>query len=738
MAEALRLPDDVVRLRGEVGKQEPGAETIVLSVENMRCGGCMSSIERTLRALPGVNHVRANLTAKRVSVAIEAGRLSTDAIVEALAQAGYTAAPLRDDTVSPDAAYLDDLLRRLAVAGFGSANIMLLSVAVWAGIASDMDKSLQTLFHWLSALIALPVIAYSGMPFFGSALTALSARRLNMDVPISLGILLATAMSVFQTLRGTEQVYFDAAVMLTFFLLIGRFLDERMRTTARGAAQNLMAFKALTASVIGRDGTLSRMDGRLVEAGMRILVPRGERIPVDAEIDRGCADIDESLITGEMAPRAVGPGDVVHAGTLNLSASIEVVARSSSDTSLLAEIARLMEAAEQNRGLYRRLADRAAQTYAPVVHLLGVSTFAGWMIAGAPWEQALTYAIAVLIITCPCALALAVPAVQVAATSRLFDSGIIIKAPDALERLAMVDTIVLDKTGTLTTGTMRLINGTGASDEVLAKAAGLAANSRHPYARAIVEEAKRRGIGLRPADGVEEIAGAGLRRHGARGVMQLGSSTWVGGVDAPGLWFRDEDGSTTAFSFTDSLRPDAQETLERLRRSGYGLEILSGDRRDAVGKVAGELGVSTWKGEVKPDEKLFHIEALRGQGREVLMVGDGLNDAPALAAGRASLSPASATDIAQTAADGVMQGERLSPVAETLAVARAAQALALQNFAISIAYNIVCVPLAVAGYVTPLIAALAMSASSIAVTANAVRLRVMRFDGEGSRSGGAS
>ena len=283
-----------------------------------------------------------------------------------------------------------------------------------------MPASLQTLFHWLSALIAVPAIAYAGQPFFKSARQALVARRLNMDVPISLGVLLATAMSLYQTARGSEQVYFDAAVTLLFFLLIGRALDQSVRARASSAAENLLGRRATAASVIATDGSLMRHAVAAIVPGMRILVAAGEQIPVDGRLLRASASIDESIITGESRPRAAEAGDVVHAGTIAFTGPLEIEAIAVADNSLLTEIARLMQTAEQARGRYVRLADRAARLYAPAVHILGAGTFIGWMLVGTGWEPALTAAIAVLIITCPCALALAVPAVQVVAASRLF------------------------------------------------------------------------------------------------------------------------------------------------------------------------------------------------------------------------------------------------------------------------------------------------------------------------------
>ena len=608
---------------------------------------------------------------------------------------------------------------------------MLLSVSVWAGPASAMDSSAATLFHWLSALIGLPALGYAAQHFFASAYAALRSRRLNMDVPISLGITLATAMSLFQTMRGTDQVYFDAAVTLVFFLLIGRTLDERMRVKSRGAAENLMSLKAVAATVIGQDGVARQIQARNVVPGMRMIAAAGERIAADGIITSGRSEIDESLITGETLPRIVQAGDRVHAGTVNGAGTLQIEATSTDENTLLAEIARLMLAGEQSRGRYVRLADRAARMYAPAVHVLGLATFIGWMVAGGGWEQALTYAIAVLIITCPCALALAVPAVQVAATSRLFGQGTIVKAADGLERLSEVDTIVFDKTGTLTMGELHLSDGQTISDDILVKAAGLAVSSRHPYAQAIVREARARGLDIAVRPGVQEVAGSGLVVAAGSGEVRLGSAAWTGVTDArqheASLWFVQPGREAIGFRFEDRLRSDAVETVAALKAAGYAVELLSGDRPDAVEAAARAAGFTRWQGGARPDAKLHRLQTLKDQGHRTLMVGDGLNDAPALATGHASLSPATAVDISQTAADAVFQGDRLAPVVETLKVARASHRMSLQNFAIAILYNMAFVPLAMAGYVTPLVAAIAMSTSSIIVTANAVRLRTMKL-----------
>ena len=710
-------------------------EATTLVVEHMHCGGCMRKVEAALAAVPGIASARANLSARRVTAVHRAGAVAASDLVDALASAGFKAAPLVDQAPDPAASADRDLLKRLGIAGFAAANVMLLSVSVWSASSGDMTSAVQSLFHWLSALIALPAIAYAGQPFFRSAAQALAARRVNMDVPISLGVTLATLMSLYQTIRGSEQVYFDAAITLLFFLLVGRFLDQRMRVRAAGAAANLLGLRGTSATVIHADGTTSRLTARALAPGMRVLTAAGERFAVDGRVIEGRGEVDQSLITGETMPRTVEAGALIYAGTVNLSGPLVTEATATDQNTLLAEISRLMAVADQARGRYVRLADRAARLYAPAVHVLGAATFVGWLLAGHGWEPAMTAAIAVLIITCPCALALAVPAVQVAATSRLFRNGVLVKAADGLERLAEIDTVVFDKTGTLTLGEPELVResngGSAIPNAILARAAAIAAGSRHPYARAVRRAAVVAGLTVHPESNVWEVPGHGLECVSGDRSERLGSADWCGVDrtmrDRAAVWYRGPDGAVTGFQFEDRLRPDAPAVVGALRAAGLDVELLSGDRAPVVAEVAQHAGIATWRAAALPGDKIARLEELKAAGRHVLMIGDGLNDTPALAAGHASLSPSSAADIAQTAADAIFQGERLAPVLEVLAIARMTRRMALQNFAIALGYNCIFVPLAVIGLVTPLLAAIAMSASSIAVTANAVRLTSMRL-----------
>ncbi len=705
---------------------ENGLLRLDLVVEGVHCAACIRRIERALGRLPWVKEARVNLTTRRLAVAFEGDPARASEIVATVEGLGYRAVPFDPSRLEgADAAAEKELLLCLAVAGFAAGNIMLLAVSVWSGHFTGMGEATRTFLHWFQALIALPAIAFAGRPFFRSALAALRRGRTNMDVPISLAVILAPTVSLVETIRAGEHAYFDSAVTLLFFLLIGRYLDRRARGAARAAAARLLALRAQAVSRIEPDGTTRPVRPESLEPGQEILVATGERVGVDGEVVAGRSELDTSLVTGETVPQPVEPGVRVFAGTLNLGAPLRVRVAAVGEGTLLAEIVRLMEAAEQRRSRFVALADRVARLYAPFVHTLAALTLAGWLVAGAGWHFAIMSAIAVLIITCPCALGLAVPAVQVIAAGRLMKGGTLVKSATALERFARVDTVVFDKTGTLTSGRMALeaIEGGGAED--LDAAASLARASRHPLARALAAAA---GPGPAAA-GVEEVAGQGLRLSSPEGEWRLGRRGFAAEVEEDGrpgaeLWFARPGRPPVRFRFADPLRPDAAEVVAALRARGLSVELLSGDRRATVEAVANRLGIGRWAAELAPDEKVARLETLAREGRRVLMVGDGLNDAPALAAASVSLSPASAVDVSQTTADAVFQGQRLAPVLEVLEVARRAERLVRQNIALSIAYNLCAVPLAVLGYVTPLVAAIAMSSSSLLVVGNSLRLQL--------------
>jgi Cu2+-exporting ATPase len=703
---------------------ENGLYELHLMVENVHCGGCLRKIEREIGTLPGIETARLNLTTRRLVARWRGGEALASKIVDRLHQLGYPARAFDPEALgSADARAEKKLLRAMSVAGFAAANVMLLSVSVWAGV--DMGEATRSLLHWFSALIVLPAVVYAGRPFFLSAIGALRHGQTNMDVPISLAIILASGMSLFETIRGGEHVYFESAIMLLFFLLLGRYLDRRARGKARHAAESLLNLDQSTITVIQPDGQRRTMPVKEAAIGMCVLIAAGERIGVDGKVVHGRSEADASLITGESEPVPLDRDDRVFAGTLNVAAPIEVEITALGEDTLLAEIVRLMEVAEQRRGRYVVLADRIASWYAPVVHGLALLTFLGWtLLFGAAWQTALLYAVSVLIITCPCALGLAVPVVQVIASGRLLQQGILLKSATALERLAEIDLVVFDKTGTLTEGRPVLRAAGGVDQADLALAASLASASGHPLAKAIVAAAPE----VKPAAGVEEVPGMGLRRSSDEGEIRLGSRRWCG-VDVddgassgPELWLAKADGSTIRFAFNDQLRDDAAQVAQDLKKWGYDLAILSGDRSTTVEGIAESLGIDSWQAACTPAGKVAQLEQFAKGGRHVLMVGDGLNDAAALSTAHVSLSPASAIDISQAAADAVFQGRHLEPVREVLDTAKRASRQVKQNLALALGYNMLTIPLAVAGMVTPLIAAICMSASSLIVVGNALRL----------------
>jgi Cu2+-exporting ATPase len=710
-----------------VRREGPLAQMNV-AVEGVGCAGCIRKIENGLKKVPGIVDARVNFTNRRLAVQWRAGEIGAGEVIEALERIGYHGHPFETANAEADEArHAKWLLRCLAVAGFAAMNIMLLSVSVWSGNASDITQETRDFFHWLSALIALPTAAYAGQPFFQSAWRALRVRQVNMDVPISLGVILALGLSLVETANHAQHAYFDSAVMLLFFLLCGRYFDHAMRQKTRAVAGNLAALKADMAHRF--DGSeVVVVPAAALRPGDRVLVRPGDRVPADGVVINGTSEIDESLVTGETARRSIAAGATVYAGSVNFSGTLTLKVTAAGGATLIDEIERLLERAIEAKSRYVRLADRAARLYAPVVHTAAALTAAGWLLAGASVHDSIIVAISVLIITCPCALALAIPAVQVVASGALFRAGLIINSGDAIERMAESDMVIFDKTGTLTMPDPCVQNRADVPADVLECAARLALSSRHPLAAAVAREALLRT----PFEGAIEESGRGVRALIDGIEAKLGSAEFCGIDSAETAAPHNAATSLIAFSHADrravftvsqTLRPDAAAVVSKLRALGLELAILSGDRAEAVAPVADALGIVSWHAGLKPAEKIAFIERMKEVGKRVLMVGDGLNDAPALAAAHASISPISAAHITQAQADAVFLGERLQPVLDAITVARRARRLMRQNLWLAALYNTIAVPIAVIGLVTPLIAAAAMSGSSILVTLNALRAK---------------
>jgi len=697
-----------------------GAEhSLELMVAGLTCGACVWLVEQALAMEPDVLRARASLSARRLTVTWRGPASRAEALAAIVARLGFRVAPWSAACLrATEDAEEKALIRALGLAAFGASNVMMLSVAVWVG--SDMGEATRALMHWLAALIAMPVVLVAGMPFYRSAYAGLRAGRINMDMAVSLGVLATTAMSLSEALRNGPFTWFDGATALLALLLAGRLLDRAARRRARQACAELIALQSAEVTRLEPDGTAHRVGAESIRVGERLLVAPGERLSLDGMLEAGEALLDTAATTGESLPRRFAAGDALPAGAVNLGAALVQRVTAIAAEGSLAAVSRLLERAEQARGRYVSIADRAARIYVPVAHVVALCTFLGWWLGvGLPWQAALVPAVASLIVTCPCGLAIAVPAVQVVAVGALFRRGVLVGSPTALERLAACDVAVLDKTGTLTAGHPELLPDPARPAGALETAAALAASSRHPLARALVAACPTR---VRPAGDVVEILGAGL----LHGLERLGSAAFCGVEETaetgPALWYRaDAKAVPVAFRFADPLRPDARQAVEALRRLGLQVELLSGDTPSAVAWTAEALGIPDWRAAATPADKAARIEELRAQGRRPLMLGDGINDAAALALAHASASPAGSTDLAQAASDLVLRAEGLSALPAAIRTARRAQAAARQNIAFSLAYNLVAVPMAVLGFVTPLLAAVVMATSSLAVILNALR-----------------
>lgn len=692
--------------------------SLSLSLPGIHCAACIDTVERALVAAPGVREARVNLTLKRAQVKADP-EVTAEDLVQVVEGVGYEAHELDPSTIAATATDRAGraLLMRLAVAGFASMNVMLLSVSVWSG-AEDATRDL---FHWISAAITLPAIAFCAQPFFANAYAALRARHLNMDVPIALAITLALVTSLWETSLSGEHAYFDAALTLTFFLLAGRYLDHRTRSAARSAAEELAALEVPRAIAL-RDGAEVQLPIAELRIGDLVLVRPGGRMPVDGEIAEGTSELDRSLLTGETRPVPARPGQAVSAGEVNLTGPLTLRATAIGRDTSLARMADLVAIAESGRSRYTSLADRAARLYAPGVHILSALSFLGWYLWSGDLRVALNIAAAVLIITCPCALGLAVPAVTTAASGRLFRKGMLVKHETALERLSEVDTVVFDKTGTLTSGKPRVVNLDVLAPEARGIALALAAGSSHPLSQALAAALAEETPA--PLTDLREVPGYGTEARLAGQRVRLGRAEWLGASSGQetATWLQTPAG-LTEIRFADSLRPGAQEAVSQLLAQGKKVALISGDTEGAVAALAARLGITDWQAGALPGEKAARVAALQDGGAKVLMVGDGLNDTAALTTAHVSISPASALDAARVASDIVLLGGELSPIPGALETASRATRRIRENFRIATFYNVIAVPLAVAGLCSPLIAALAMSTSSITVSLNALRLR---------------
>jgi Cu2+-exporting ATPase len=691
-----------------------------------------------------------NYTSHRARVRFDPDRTGVPDLVACVAELGYAAVPYDPDALDrPAERGARDALVRVLVAAFLAGNVMLLAAALYIGAFEGIDAVTRRGLRWLAIALSVPAVAWCAAPFWKGAWTGLRRGEITIDVPVVLGVSVAFGVSVVATWTESEHVYVDSAAMIVFLILLGRTLERRARARASSAVEQLAALAPDTALRRGAHG-LEEVPSEALRAGDVVVVPPGRAVPADGVVLSGETELDEALLTGESAPVARGPGDPVTGGTRNLLVEVEVRVRAGVREGTLARLAALLERAQADKPALQRMVDRVASVFAPAV--LGVAavvaTARAWG-GAAPLDVALTTA-AVLIVACPCALGLATPAAVTAALGRAARLGVLFKSGDAIERCARVERVVLDKTGTLTEGRLTVDAVLAGPDldakQVLAAAAAAEGSHVHPVAEAIRRAADEAGLSVGALAPRRSLAGRGVvAGEGAEQVL-VGSELlladhglapdagWRERARAHGAagrslaWVAREGRVLGALVLADAPRSDARRAVERLERAGLDVSLVSGDRTAAVRWAAQEAGIADARAEVSPDDKVEAVRACQRRGERVLLAGDGINDAAALAAADVGVAMAAGADVALHAADVVIRAQRLEAVPETVALARTTVRRIRQNLALAVGYNALAIPLAAAGVLTPLWAAVAMSLSSLAVTGNAVRLLRWRPD----------
>lgn len=716
-----------------------GAWESHLLIEGMHCAACALNVEDALRRVPGVHSASVSAGSRRARVLWDAGAVRPSEWMQAVRRAGYRAVPAQDALAGERRRKeTRKALWRWLVAGFCMMQVMMYAWPAYVAEPGDLTMEMEQLLRWASWVITLPVLFFSCTPFFAAAWRDILQRRISMDLPVALGMAITFVVSTAGTFEPQgifgREVYFDSLTMFVFFLLTGRWLEQRLRERTAGALDALM--NRLPDSVLRQraDGEFERVAVHRLRPGDVLRVLPGESFPADGTVIEGQTHADEALLTGESRPLPRGPGAAVIAGSHNLSAAVLVRVDRTGEDTRYAQIVALMEEAAQSRPQLALLVDRLARPFLVGVLLAAAGAAAWW------WPQdpghALMVAVAVLIVTCPCALSLATPAAMLAAAGTLARQGVLVRRLGALEMLAHTDLVIFDKTGTLTRDALVLqglrLRAGASRDEVLAQAAALARHSLHPVSRAVQATADAGAVAPWLSAQVQEQAGAGLsgQVRSAAGeawqTLRLGSAAHCGvpaqSLAGPHAVLCDAQGWLATFEFGEDLRPDAQATVSALQAQGIEVRILSGDTPEAVARVAQQLGIAQARGGCTPQDKLEELQQARQAGRQAVVVGDGLNDGPALAGAQASFAFGQAVPRAQSRADFVVLGEELARVQEAISLSRRTLRIVRQNLGWAAAYNAVCVPLAVVGWMPAWLAGLGMAASSLLVVVNALRL----------------
>ncbi len=721
-------PDIETRFVVEPAEHEREA-TLIL--EGISCPACVWLNETHLLRTPGVVAASINYTTNRARVRWDTRRTSLSGILASIAAIGYHAYPY--DARSLEAARKREarsLLARLAIAGLGVMQVMMYALPRYIAQQDGIEQSLDALMNWAALILTVPVVLYSAQPFVSGAWRDVRNHRLGMDVPVAAAIAIAFSASVLATLTGEGEVYFDSVAMFVFFLLVARYVELKARQNAASFLESLSHAVPATANrLLDYPASLQAelVPVAALNAGEHVLVRPGETFPADGSIVRGDSEVDEALLTGESTPVKKLEGHPVTGGSINRGNPLVVRLERVGNETILSAIVRLMERASLSRPRLQQITDRVAARFVAVVLVLAAGTAAWWLTHDA--AQALPIVVSVLIVTCPCALALATPMAMAVAISSAARRGLLVTRSHALEGLAQATHFVLDKTGTLTAGqpSVSAVHPLAISRaEALELAAALEQGSEHPVARAM-REAGGGGLSARrirnvPGCGIEgEVNGRMLRVGNERFAAELARDGNTHGVEAQ-IWLADQDRMLAGVDLQDRIRPDAAGFIAALHARGAQVILLSGDRESVVRETAKTLGIKTWRADMSPQGKLDYVKSLQAQGAVVAMVGDGVNDAPVLSQAQVAVALMSGAALAQGAADMVLLTGRLSDLSRLVAYARRTMGIVKQNLAWAIAYNVLAIPMAMAGYVTPWLAAIGMSASSLLVVGNALRL----------------
>ncbi|ARS48656.1 carbonate dehydratase [Ectopseudomonas mendocina] len=728
------LPDELALYdRSEVQQpfvQQDGelSETQLL-IEGISCAACGWLIEKHLRGVPGVAEAHLNLSNHRLQVRWQDSQIPLSKLLAELRRIGYAAHPWQPDEAAERlAAENRRRMRELGVAGLLWMQVMMATMATWPEFNVDLSPELDKILRWTSLFLTTPIVFYCCGQFFRGALRDLRTRHLTMDVSVSLAIGGAYVAGIWSTITGQGELYFDAVGMFALFLLAGRYLERRARERTAAATAQLVQLLPASCLRLEADGQSQRILLSELRIGEQVLVQPGSLIPADGQVLAGQSSVDESLLTGEYLPQPRGIGDGVTAGTLNVEGPLTVQVQALGDATRLSAIVRLLERAQSEKPRLAEIADRVAQWFLLFILIAAaVVGLAWWQIDSG---RAFWVVLALLVATCPCALALATPTALTTATGSLHKLGMLLTRGHVLEGLNQIDTLVLDKTGTLTEGrlTLKAIHPLRELDEgaCLALAAALENRSEHPIARAFSQAPHA-------AESVDSHPGQGLQGRVEGRLLRIGEATFVcalSGQAVPsiagehGQWLLlgDEQGPLAWFVLDDRLRDDAAQLIAAARARGWHIHLLSGDSSPMVGEVARQLGIADARGGLTPDAKLAVLKQLHGEGRRVLMLGDGVNDVPVLAAADISVAMGSASDLAKTSADAVLLSNRLSSLVEGLKLARRTRRIIIENLSWATLYNGLVLPFAALGWITPIWAAVGMSLSSLLVVLNALRL----------------